>query len=56
LATPLAAGNDRGVELTPAGEALLRHLGPLFDLLDRAFADVEAFAAGALASRPRAAV
>ena len=29
------------------GTALLRHLGPLFDLLDRAFADVEAFAAGA---------
>jgi DNA-binding transcriptional LysR family regulator len=39
--------HDRGVEPTAAGEALLRYLGPLFDLLDRAFADVEAFATGA---------
>jgi DNA-binding transcriptional LysR family regulator len=47
LGTALLRRHDRGVEPTAAGEALLRHLGPLFDLLDRAFADVEAFAAGA---------
>ena len=47
LGTPLLRRHDRGVEPTPAGTVLLRHLGPLFDLLDRAFADVEAFAAGA---------
>jgi DNA-binding transcriptional LysR family regulator len=47
LGTALLRRHDRGVEATAAGEALLRHLGPLFDLLDRAFADVEAFAAGA---------
>lgn len=47
LGTPLLRRHDRGVEPTAAGHALLRHLGPLFDLLDRAFADVEAFAAGA---------
>ncbi len=47
LGTPLLRRHDRGVEPTAAGEVLLRHLGPLFDLLDRAFADVEAFAAGA---------
>jgi DNA-binding transcriptional LysR family regulator len=47
LGTALLRRHDRGVEPTAAGEALLRHLGPLFDLLDRAFADVEAFATGA---------
>jgi DNA-binding transcriptional LysR family regulator len=47
LGTTLLRRHDRGVEPTAAGEVLLRHLGPLFDLLDRAFADVEAFAAGA---------
>lgn len=47
LGTPLLRRHDRGVEPTAAGEVLLRHLGPLFDLLDRAFADVDAFAAGA---------
>ena len=47
LGTALLRRLDRGVEATAAGEVLLRHLGPLFDLLDRAFADVEAFAAGA---------
>jgi DNA-binding transcriptional LysR family regulator len=47
LGTALLRRHDRGVEPTAAGEVLLRHLGPLFDLLDRAFADVEAFAAGA---------
>jgi DNA-binding transcriptional LysR family regulator len=47
LGAPLLRRHDRGVEPTAAGEVLLRHLGPLFDLLDRAFADVEAFAAGA---------
>jgi DNA-binding transcriptional LysR family regulator len=43
---PAAAFVGR-VEPTAAGNVLLRHLGSLFDLLDRAFADVEAFAAGA---------
>lgn len=47
LGTALLRRHDRGVEPTAAGQVLLRHLGPLFDLLDRAFADVEAFAAGA---------
>src|SRR3954453_16256600 len=47
LGTTLLRRHDRGVEPTAAGEVLLRHLGPLFDLLDRAFADIEAFAAGA---------
>ncbi|WP_158292348.1 LysR family transcriptional regulator [Paracraurococcus ruber] len=47
LGTALLRRHDRGVEPTAAGAVLLRHLGPLFDLLDRAFADVEAFAAGA---------
>jgi len=47
LGTPLLRRHDRGVEPTAAGAVLIRHLGPLFDLLDRAFADVEAFAAGA---------
>jgi DNA-binding transcriptional LysR family regulator len=47
IGTALLRRYDRGVEPTAAGEVLLRHLGPIFDLLDRAFADVEAFAAGA---------
>jgi DNA-binding transcriptional LysR family regulator len=45
--TALLRRHDRGVEPTAAGEALLRHIGPLFDLLGRAAADVEAFASGA---------
>ena len=47
VGTALLRRHDRGIEPTAAGDALLRHLGVLFDLLDRAFADVEAFAAGA---------
>jgi DNA-binding transcriptional LysR family regulator len=47
IGTALLRRYDRGVEPTAAGEVLLRHLGPIFDLLDRAFSDVEAFAAGA---------
>jgi DNA-binding transcriptional LysR family regulator len=47
LGTALLRRHDRGVEPTAAGKALLRHLGPLFDLLDGAFAEVEAFAIGA---------
>jgi DNA-binding transcriptional LysR family regulator len=34
--------HDHGVEPAAGGDALLRRLGPLFDLLDRALADVEA--------------
>ena len=47
LGAALLRRHDRGVEPTAAGEALLRHVGPLFDLLGRAAAEVEAFAAGA---------
>lgn len=47
LGQPLLRRHDRGVEPTAAGEALLRHLGPIFDLVERAVADVDAFAAGA---------
>jgi DNA-binding transcriptional LysR family regulator len=46
LGQPLLRRHDRGVEPTAAGEALLRHLGPLFDLMERAVADLDAFASG----------
>lgn len=46
LGAALLRRHDRGVEPTAAGEALLRHLGPLFDLTERAVTDVSAFASG----------
>jgi DNA-binding transcriptional LysR family regulator len=46
LGTVLLRRHDRGVEPTAAGEVLMRHLGVLFDLLQHAVLDLEAFAAG----------
>lgn len=46
LGTVLLRRHDRGVTPTAAGEALMTHLGGLFDLFDRIGADMDAFAAG----------
>ncbi|MBO1073482.1 LysR family transcriptional regulator [Roseomonas marmotae] len=47
LGTVLLRRHDRGVTPTAAGEALMTHLGTLFDLFDRIGADMDAFASGA---------
>lgn len=46
LGTSLLRRHDRGVEPTAAGQVLMRHLGALFDLLEHATVDLEAFATG----------
>lgn len=46
LGSALFRRHDRGVTPTAAGEALMTHLGGLFDLFDRIGADMDAFAAG----------
>ena len=46
LGTPLLYRHDRGVAPTAAGNALMAHLGALFDLLDRIGADMDAYASG----------
>lgn len=46
VGTSLLRRHDRGVEPTAAGRVLMRHLGTLFDLLQHAAVDLEAFAAG----------
>lgn len=47
LGTPLLQRHNRGVVPTAAGEVLMKHLGTLFDLMDKIGADVGAFASGA---------
>jgi DNA-binding transcriptional LysR family regulator len=46
IGTSLLRRHDRGVEATAAGEALMRHLETLFEILDHTIVDMEAFAAG----------
>jgi DNA-binding transcriptional LysR family regulator len=46
VGTSLLRRHDRGVEPTAAGQVLVRHLSTLFDLLQHATVDLEAFAAG----------
>ena len=46
LGTPLLHRHDRGVVMAAAGEVLMTHLGTLFNLLDRIWADLDAFATG----------
>lgn len=46
LGTPLLRRHDRGIEPTEAGLVLMSHLHILFDVLDRAVIDVEAYTAG----------
>jgi DNA-binding transcriptional LysR family regulator len=46
LGTPLLRRHDRGIEPTAAGQVLLNHVRVLFNVLDRAIVDVDAFAAG----------
>ncbi|MDQ0391297.1 DNA-binding transcriptional LysR family regulator [Labrys monachus] len=46
IGTALLRRHDRGVEPTAAGEALMRHLDTLFEVLEHTIVDMEAFAAG----------
>src|SRR3712207_5137498 len=50
VGTPLLEPHGRRVRLTPAAELLLRHADEVFDTLERAQTEIEAYVSGAAAT------